>query len=297
MAKLIDSGWLREAIAVQKSKDVKAIKRVKELAKEMAFKMKTPQLIPMQTVKPLPIMLMNRTTLRGSDLDAAYSFFQEIVANPEDRVPRMVFADWLDERGDPRGSAMRDLMPKPAEMTPEAFDGPHVTQHEVVRRTVGRPDEVAVPVWGDGSKGLFAAEMEVDLMILPPRTQLKLTVADVVRTSRTCDWWRGINRVRLHGHPAACIGVDGSRFSLSFKLRLFESAQEAVACLPLEGEDWPSRSMWIEDFRYDQNASPAIIDFGHQEYFCHGTLRDPVTALKLSLAELMPEHREHLEEL
>ena len=29
-------------------------------------------------------------------------FIVEILANPDDDVPRLIFADWLDERSDPR---------------------------------------------------------------------------------------------------------------------------------------------------------------------------------------------------
>src|SRR5215469_11329163 len=35
------------------------------------------------------------------------AFVQAILANPEDDAPRLIFADWLDERGDPRGDFIR----------------------------------------------------------------------------------------------------------------------------------------------------------------------------------------------
>ncbi|HEY7426081.1 MAG TPA: TIGR02996 domain-containing protein [Gemmataceae bacterium] len=35
------------------------------------------------------------------------AFLQAILANPEDDTPRLVYADWLDERGDPRGEFIR----------------------------------------------------------------------------------------------------------------------------------------------------------------------------------------------
>jgi uncharacterized protein (TIGR02996 family) len=34
-------------------------------------------------------------------------FIQEILANPDDDTPRLIFADWLEERGDPRGEFIR----------------------------------------------------------------------------------------------------------------------------------------------------------------------------------------------
>lgn len=35
------------------------------------------------------------------------SFLEAIQANPEDEVPRLVYADWLDDQGDPRGELIR----------------------------------------------------------------------------------------------------------------------------------------------------------------------------------------------
>ncbi|MCA9068942.1 MAG: TIGR02996 domain-containing protein, partial [Planctomycetaceae bacterium] len=29
------------------------------------------------------------------------AFLKEIVANPDDLTPRLIYADWLDEQGDP----------------------------------------------------------------------------------------------------------------------------------------------------------------------------------------------------
>jgi uncharacterized protein (TIGR02996 family) len=34
-------------------------------------------------------------------------FLQAILAAPDDDTPRLVYADWLDERGDPRGEFIR----------------------------------------------------------------------------------------------------------------------------------------------------------------------------------------------
>src|SRR5262245_1555069 len=35
------------------------------------------------------------------------AFLEDIKAHPEDDVPRLILADWLDERGDPRGEFLR----------------------------------------------------------------------------------------------------------------------------------------------------------------------------------------------
>ena len=34
-------------------------------------------------------------------------FMAAIVANPEDDVPRLLYADWLEKHGDPRGEFIR----------------------------------------------------------------------------------------------------------------------------------------------------------------------------------------------
>lgn len=38
------------------------------------------------------------------------AFVDSINASPKDRTPQLVFADWLDEQGDPRGEAWRVLV-------------------------------------------------------------------------------------------------------------------------------------------------------------------------------------------
>ena len=35
------------------------------------------------------------------------AFFEEIRDQPNNDVPRLIFADWLEERGDPRGEFIR----------------------------------------------------------------------------------------------------------------------------------------------------------------------------------------------
>jgi uncharacterized protein (TIGR02996 family) len=40
-------------------------------------------------------------------MDPHEAFLQAIVANPDDDMPRLVYADWLEERGDPRGEFIR----------------------------------------------------------------------------------------------------------------------------------------------------------------------------------------------
>jgi uncharacterized protein (TIGR02996 family) len=39
--------------------------------------------------------------------DDEAAFFNAILAAPDDVLPKLTFADWLDERGDPRGACLR----------------------------------------------------------------------------------------------------------------------------------------------------------------------------------------------
>jgi uncharacterized protein (TIGR02996 family) len=40
-------------------------------------------------------------------MPADHHFLAAIAADPHDRLPRLVYADWLDERDDPRGELVR----------------------------------------------------------------------------------------------------------------------------------------------------------------------------------------------
>src|SRR5438552_12725682 len=45
--------------------------------------------------------------MRPSEAEEA-GFWIAIAEAPEDEVPRLIFADWLEERNDPRGPLLRD---------------------------------------------------------------------------------------------------------------------------------------------------------------------------------------------
>ena len=36
-------------------------------------------------------------------MNEEHAFYEEILAHPDDDFSRLIFADWLEERGDPRG--------------------------------------------------------------------------------------------------------------------------------------------------------------------------------------------------
>src|SRR4029434_9416690 len=39
--------------------------------------------------------------------DEREAFIREIVTHPDDDAPRLIYADWLEERGDPQGAVIR----------------------------------------------------------------------------------------------------------------------------------------------------------------------------------------------
>ena len=45
--------------------------------------------------------------MRWATMSEEAAFIAALVAEPSDRTAALVFADWLDERGDPRGAMLR----------------------------------------------------------------------------------------------------------------------------------------------------------------------------------------------
>jgi uncharacterized protein (TIGR02996 family) len=57
------------------------------------------------------------------------AFLQTIAENADDDLPRLIFADWLEERGDPRGEFIR-VQCALARMPPDDPDRPQVEERE-----------------------------------------------------------------------------------------------------------------------------------------------------------------------
>lgn len=57
----------------------------------------------MQSPSPYDLHFFPRT----DDVNAEHQFVQEVRANPHDDMPRLIYADYLDEAGDPRGELIR----------------------------------------------------------------------------------------------------------------------------------------------------------------------------------------------
>jgi uncharacterized protein (TIGR02996 family) len=69
------------------------------------------------------------------------AFIRAIVDRPGDDLPRLVYADWLDERGDPRGEYLRIEMELAKEAKKPQADG------TVTFQWVELPDSGLDPVW------------------------------------------------------------------------------------------------------------------------------------------------------
>jgi uncharacterized protein (TIGR02996 family) len=62
-----------------------------------------------QEIDARGLIVRSRLTRHASDLvdPQEWGFLLSVQATPNDPVPRLVYADWLDERGDPRGQTLR----------------------------------------------------------------------------------------------------------------------------------------------------------------------------------------------
>ena len=56
------------------------------------------------------------------------AFLQAILEAPEDETPRLVYADWLEDQGDPRGEFIR-LQAQLARLAPDDPDRPALEEH------------------------------------------------------------------------------------------------------------------------------------------------------------------------
>jgi uncharacterized protein (TIGR02996 family) len=96
------------------------------------------------------------------------AFLQEIAANPADDAPRLVYADWLEERDDPRGRYLRAEveLARLAEGDP-AYAGREAELQEL--------REAVEPEW------LAAAGKRYDLWLLSYRPECKIFVIKTIR--------------------------------------------------------------------------------------------------------------------
>jgi uncharacterized protein (TIGR02996 family) len=90
--------------------------------------------------------MADRTT-RPPDRPEVKVFLDEIKDDPDDLTPRLILADWLEERGDPRGTFLR-LQCQIA--SPAAACAPHGASPELLAAQARRVREAREHVWTTG---------------------------------------------------------------------------------------------------------------------------------------------------
>lgn len=165
------------------------------------------------------------TTTRGADKDHA-PFLADCLANPTDQAPRLIYADWLESQGNPRGTNLRTLLTwlKEVASWPVAFDQAYLNCElywsyaqktgEVMRegqtRAVGvaflrympmavRPLFEAIPRLGDQHGVLQSGLVAMELMATG------LLDSKGVAPQRKLAWsfWNGCRRITIGGQWGA----------------------------------------------------------------------------------------------
>src|SRR5262249_13070706 len=74
----------------------------------------------------------DRARLTGAAMTPEQAFLEEIWDNPDDDLPRLIYADWLEERGDARGEFIR----LPGELNRTVEDNPRRAEMEARERVL-----------------------------------------------------------------------------------------------------------------------------------------------------------------
>jgi uncharacterized protein (TIGR02996 family) len=156
------------------------------------------------------------------------AFLRAIVAAPDDDLPRLVYADYLEENGQPDHAELIRLQCWLTSRTPNDIVAEEIWQHQTeLIRTVNVADGVEV-THGFANRGFRACEC----VIL--NVSALGTTADLRRQSVTTrpEWW-GCNRLKLSGGRI----ISGGPFETVFAVPAFEQVDE----LDLTGEEVHSR--------------------------------------------------------
>lgn len=119
------------------------------------------------------------------------AFLQDIKEHPEDDVPRLIFSDWLEERGDPRGSLMR----LQCELSSLPLDAPKRTSRQQKEQQLEKKVEDWLqpkPQWlsnWESRRGLW--KVYADLHSHPDKWSLWVTA----------HWWPWMDSLRLRIWP------------------------------------------------------------------------------------------------
>jgi uncharacterized protein (TIGR02996 family) len=140
-------------------------------------------------------------------VDHDEAFIQAILAEPDDPALRLIYADWLDERDDPRGEFLR-AEARLAALAPDDNARPRLAARLRELRARISPDWLArldrVPV----------ENCDVQFEFVCPRRwqQLQPTKDSAVRYCDRCErrvyYCRSVDEAREHAQKGHCIAVD-----------------------------------------------------------------------------------------
>jgi uncharacterized protein (TIGR02996 family) len=116
----------------------------------------------------------------------ARTFLQEIKEHPDDDTPRLIFADWLEEQGDPRGVFLRSQVLR-AQLSPRD------PRQEALKRSEGAVFREHFYAWLGPLIDHARWEFDRGLIVLEARAEKFLTpeVASLA-TPGICDWIIGL---------------------------------------------------------------------------------------------------------
>jgi uncharacterized protein (TIGR02996 family) len=159
-------------------------------------------------------------------MDLEHAFLQDIVAHPHDPTPWLVFADWLEERGDPRGELVRLLRLCWDEPRKKAFKTRHARLQELFAAGVRLP----LP--------RFTNSLGMEFVWVPPGSfwmgggdgkpgQRKVEMAG--------PFWMGIHLVTQEQWQTL-MGSNPSSFARSGACanKVRDIGEEELACFPVE---------------------------------------------------------------
>jgi uncharacterized protein (TIGR02996 family) len=126
---------------------------------------------------PTTVPCANLRTQKGRAISDEDAFLRAIVANPADDAPRLVYADWLEERGDPDSEAKAAFLRDTAALTTRSGRSRRATWRRLQRAARDLP----------GNWVTIVAKMPIEACPAKyrgrcPKAWEKLTATDNVRT-------------------------------------------------------------------------------------------------------------------
>ena len=99
------------------------------------------------------------------------AFIAEIAEHPDDDTPRLIFADWLEEQGDPGSLAQAEFIRVQIELEQPLQEGPRLwalRQRETDLLRTYRPtwtESLRDLVWGEEFRRGFVAAVTLDSLV------------------------------------------------------------------------------------------------------------------------------------